>query len=78
MRVCFSVALNVAGELGGPPGGVALRCGLVFGAAVPEAAIHEHCDPLPGEHDVCASAREARQHCIHPVAQTPCVQESAQ
>jgi hypothetical protein len=78
MCVGFSVALHVASEFEGPPGGVGLGCGLVFGAAVPEAAVHEHGELLPGEQDVCAPARESRQHCIHPVAQTPCVQESAQ
>ena len=78
MRVGFSVTLHVASELGGPPGGVGLGCGLVLGATVPEAAVHEHGELLPGEQDVCASARESRQHRIHPVAQTPRVQESAQ
>ena len=78
MRVGFSVALHVAGELRTPPGGIGLGCGSVLGAAVPEAPVHEHSELLPWEHDVCAPARESRQHCIHPVAQTPCVQESAQ
>ena len=78
MRVSFSVALDVAGELGGPPGSVGLGRGLVFGAAVPEATVHEDGELLPGEQDVCAPTWESRQHSIHPVAQTARVQESAQ
>lgn len=78
MRVGFSVALDVAGELGGPPRSVGLGRGLVLGASVPKAAVDEHGDLLLREHDVCASARETRQHGIHAVAQPACVQESAQ
>lgn len=78
MRVGFLVALHIAGELGGPPRSVGLRRGLVFWAAVPKTAVHEHGDLLSWEDDICASARETRQHCIHPVAQPAGVQESSQ
>lgn len=78
MRVRLPVPFDIARELRRPPRGVAFRDGLVIGAPVPEASVHEHSDLLPGKQDIGAPAREARQNGIDAIAKTARVQDPPQ
>lgn len=54
--VGVGVSRDVALDLGGPELGVAFGGPMMFGAAVPEATVHEHGDFGSGEHEVGGAA----------------------
>jgi DNA (cytosine-5)-methyltransferase 1 len=65
------VPLHVAGQLGGPPGGVAAGCCLVLGAAVPEATVDEDGDLGAAEQEVGSPARHAGEGGVDSISKTP-------
>ena len=56
-RPSFEVATAVSLDLFAPPLAVLLRPAPVFGAAVPEAPVHEDCDPCSREDEICPATR---------------------
>lgn len=54
--VSISIALDVGSEFLFPPFTVCNWLGGVFRALMPEAAVHEHSNSVPGKHDVPAPA----------------------
>jgi len=73
--VLGSVAVDVAVEFGLPPVPVVAWQRAVLGTAVPEAAIHEHSDLRPGEHDVRTAGKLGM---VRLETQTPAVELAAQ
>jgi hypothetical protein len=69
MSVGLTVPLDVAGELGGPPGRVVGGSRLVLRASVPEAAVDEDCDLRPREKDVRPATRHAREGGVDAVSE---------
>jgi len=64
MLVGLPVALDVAGQLGRPPFLVRHGVCRVRGAPVPEATVNEDRDMRPGEEEVCAATRKARDRVV--------------
>jgi hypothetical protein len=50
--VGFVISFHRASQLGSPPVRVGFGSRTVVGAAVPEAAVHEHCDSCPREDNI--------------------------
>lgn len=68
--VGIAVTPSVGLNLFAPERGVGLRPGRVLGAAMPEAAIDEHCDSGRSEDDVGASTEAGQYRAVDPESET--------
>ena len=79
-RVCGPIPLDILPEFGNPIVLIGLRNRPMFRATMPEAAIHEHCYPEPGERDVGADCLPMGHgdRVVLPESEPPPMQEGAQ
>jgi hypothetical protein len=56
-KLCIGIPVTplVGADLVDPVSCVCFRLNIVFGASVPEAAVHEYSETLSGEYEVCGS-----------------------
>ena len=76
--VRLRVALDVAGEFGGPPVRVGGRRRSMLRARMPEAAVDEDRNLRPREHDVSCPSQVGQRPNMHPIAEAKAVQTAPQ
>lgn len=77
LAVGVPIAELIGDDLGHPETPIGTRGGPVERAAVPEATIDEHCDPLAGECDVGAATERRYHRSVDAEAETGTVKEPA-